>query len=48
MFIYLFYGAKVQRFIHVVASEITRKLSQVAHILLNLHPKTHKQHRYEI
>jgi hypothetical protein len=30
MFIYLFYGAKVQRFIHVVASEITRKLSQIA------------------
>jgi hypothetical protein len=48
MFIYLFYGAKVQRFIRMFASEITRKLSQVAHILLNLHPKTHKQHRYEI
>jgi hypothetical protein len=39
MFIYLFYVAKVQRFIHVVASEITRKLSQIALSLLTLHPK---------
>jgi AraC-like DNA-binding protein len=41
MFIYLFYSAKIQRFIRIFASEITRKLSQIAHILLNLHPKTH-------
>jgi hypothetical protein len=34
MFIYLFYSAKIQRFIHVVASEITRKLSQIALSLL--------------
>jgi hypothetical protein len=39
MFIYLFYDAKVQRFIRMFASEITRKLSQIAHILLTLHPK---------
>jgi hypothetical protein len=48
MFIYLFYDAKVQRFIRMFASEITRKLSQITHILLTLHPKTHKQHRYEV
>jgi hypothetical protein len=37
MFIYLFYGAKVQCFIRMVASEITRKLSQITQLLLTLH-----------